>query len=123
MYIILYELLVEPLVLAFIEVLVKNFVKLESGGGVVPERLLDDHSRPAASRRTRANPFDDRLDDVGWDGEVADAVACDAALLVELGQDLRNAVEEGFLVHEIGRHVAHSGSKSLPDVVAELVAA
>jgi hypothetical protein len=117
------EVVVDPVDLALVEILVEDVVQLDRRGEVVPERLLDDHSRPAAFRRPCADPLDDRLDDVRRDGEIADTVAWDAAFLVERGQHLLSAAEEGFCVHEIGRHVANSAGQSLPDVIAELVAA
>ena len=68
-------------------------VQLARRREVVAERLLDDQPRPALARLAPlAELVDDRLERGRRDGEVVDAVARRAALLVELAQRLDDLV-------------------------------
>src|SRR4029453_971164 len=97
-------------------------VQLPRGGEVAAERLLHDHPRPALGRAPLADLADEHGDRVRRDGEVVDAVAGRAALLVEVVERRDHAVLAAF-VREVGRDVAHPLGEPLPGLVAELVPA
>src|SRR5262249_42902290 len=106
--------------LALVEVLLVHGVQLARRREVVAERLLDDQAPPPTPpwkkpidgqpRLVAAtlpdSPYD-HLEDRRRDREVIDTVAFGPALLVELLQRLREAIQAGR-IREVGRHVADS---------------
>jgi hypothetical protein len=93
-------------------------VQRARGLQVVPERLLDDQSRPAVGRSPLAEPTHDRRDDARRDRQVVDAVSVQAALPVGLLERRGDLVA---LVGEVRRHVAHPLRQRVPDLGLELV--
>ena len=115
------QVMVDPVDLAFVEVLREELVQLPRAGSVASERLFDDQASPAAGRAVLADLHDRGLDDAGRNGEVVDAVAERAPLLVELVQHLDDRLLAA-LRREVRGHVAHAGLERLPDVRPERLA-
>ena len=85
------------------------------------ERLLDDQADPALGAPPLAELVDDRLEGGRRDGEVVEAVARAAALLVEVVQRVDDAVL-ALVVGEVGGDVAHPLGQLAPDLRVEVVA-
>ena len=89
---------------------------------VVAERLLDHEPVPAALRATLADLLDERPDHRRRDGEVVDAVAARAEVLVDVCERPRDLGPAG-VVAEVHVQVAHPLGEGVPDVLAERIAA
>ena len=102
--------------LGLVELLGDEPVQLASRGEVVAERLLDDQAVPPVLGAALADLLDERPDCGRRDGEVVDAVAAGAHVLVQIGERFRDLVPAG-VVAEVHVQVAHSLGERLPDVL------
>ena len=81
----------------------------------MPERLLDDHARPALPFAALADLADDHRERLGRDGEVVEPVAGRPARRVELLERVPDPVLARVVV-ELRRDVAHARGERLEDV-------
>jgi hypothetical protein len=116
------EVVVDPVDLLLVEVTVDLVVQAARALPVRPERLLDDHARPALPLvAAAADLLDEGADRARWNREVEDPVPGRPALLVELRQQCHQLVLAA-VGGEVGADVAHAGREPLPDLLVDLVA-
>src|SRR5215469_3827144 len=80
--------MVDAINLLFAEDLLQLLVKLLGGSQIVPERLLDDHARPASvfflRNATQAQHFDNRRKETGGNREIKKTISLRVVFLVRL---------------------------------------
>ena len=113
------EVVVDPEDLVLAEVAEELLVQPPRRGEVEPERLLDDHARPALGPAALADLPHERRDRVRRHGEVVEAVAIGAVLAVDL-RELLGGMLLGALVGELHRDVVRRPRKLVPDLRLEL---
>ena len=115
------EVVVDPEDLVLVEPLAEHRAQLARRREVVPERLLDDHARPAVALSALADLANDvgRTQSEGRRGSGA-RLPARAAGPVELLEGVADAVLAA-LVGELRRDVAHPGGERLEHVASEWI--